>query len=61
MVRLGVRGRANTDMFATGSSSFDPENFGMSQQASELSIAHWVKLGNLVILGNFPHDFVLKN
>ncbi|XP_052721518.1 Krueppel-like factor 8 [Crassostrea angulata] len=44
MVRLGVRGRANTDMFATGSSSFDPENFGMSQQASELSIAHWVKM-----------------
>lgn len=46
MVRLGVQGRANIDMFATGSSSFDPENFGMSQQASELSIAHWVKVGN---------------
>lgn len=58
MVRLGVRGRANLDMFATGSSSFDPENFGMSQQASELSIAHWVKVGNPLHL---HFSFVLKN
>lgn len=44
MVRLGVQEGPNIDMFAVGSGSPVLDNFGMSIQASELSIAHWVKV-----------------
>jgi hypothetical protein len=47
MVRLGVQEGHNLDMFAVRSGSPVLENFGMSVHASELSIAHWVKVGTL--------------